>query len=424
MLHRMKGRFLWRALMLVAPMLAAACATTTSHEPPPVVAPQPREITTDQAVSEGKLAEQKEEKALEPTPTEVAPAPAPGPATATTPAAGAAAALEKPVMQDASAPARAQRYHPTERSTQQIREQNAAAAYPLDFGQRLDHAHDVLYTWEQSMVEATDHYFADKDGPLRPVPAAPFRIGTALELVDRANGVKPHVDVNVDISLHMPNIEKRLKVFVTSEELDGSAGRERQDSQLRAGLRYELLRDVDFDIGIRVRVPPVAFTSVKWSREVSMGSWDFYPLVRLFLETRQSLGTEAATTFDRWSGQTLLRSSTDAKWRADRNATNWSQTFIYARAIEIMVPDRYGSYVSADDIGRGWGVRMEASGGTTQHVDTYETGIFYHASTPHRWLYWYVEPLVRWDRAYNWSADPGIRIGIDALFWDLARPAR
>jgi len=39
-------------------------------------------------------------------------------------------------------------------------------------------------------------------------------------------------------------------------------------------------------------------------------------------------------------------------------------------------------------------------------------------------LYWFVEPLVRWDREWEWSADPGIRVGIDMLFWDLARAPR
>ena len=53
--------------------------------------------------------------------------------------------------------------------------------------------------------------------------------------------------------------------------------------------------------------------------------------------------------------------------------------------------------------------------------DHHEAGIFYRRPTANRWLYWSVEPLVRWDRAYRWSADPGIRIGIEALFWDLAR---
>ncbi len=175
---------------------------------------------------------------------------------------------------------------------------------------------------------------------------------------------------------------------------------------------------------VRVDLPPVAFTSVKWSRQYRLGSWDFYPLVKLFAETKESVGYATAATFDHWSGRELVRSSSYAKWRHDRGQTEWSQTFIYARAHELMVPDRYGSYISADDIGRGWGVRLLASGENTDRVASYEAGLFYRDRTAIRWLYWSVEPLVSWDRNWNWSADPGIRIGLDALFWDLARPAK
>jgi hypothetical protein len=69
-------------------------------------------------------------------------------------------------------------------------------------------------------------------------------------------------------------------------------------------------------------------------------------------------------------------------------------------------------------------VRLQATAEDSKQVSYYESGVFYRRGTPNRWLYWFVEPLVRWDRKYDWSADPGVRIGIDALFWDLARPAR
>ncbi len=274
------------------------------------------------------------------------------------------------------------------------------------------------------MVEGTDHAFAPRDKPLEPVPAAPFRIGTTLLLVDRETGMKPYANINVDISLRLPNLEKRLGIFVSSDELDSGTPRYGEESWVRAGLRYQLLRDLDFDVGIRVALPPVVFTSVKWQREFVLGSWDFYPLAKLFAETKESVGYAMGTTFDRWTGRQLLRSSTFAKWRHDTDRTEWSQTFVLARANEVLVPDRYGSYISADDIGRGWGLRLLSSGQTTRRVDLYETGVFYRNRTPLRWLYWSVEPLVRWERAWDWSADPGIRIGIDALFWDLARPAR
>jgi hypothetical protein len=168
----------------------------------------------------------------------------------------------------------------------------------------------------------------------------------------------------------------------------------------------------------------VAFASVKWSRQIALGDWDFYPLAKLFAETGEGVGVAAATTFDRWTGRRLLRSATFAKWRADRNQTEWTQSLIYARASELLVPDRYGSYVQANDIGHGWGVSLLASGVRTNSVAYYESGVFYTHLAWNHWLFWSVQPLVRWDRQYHWKTDPGIRVGFNALFWDLARPAR
>jgi hypothetical protein len=276
----------------------------------------------------------------------------------------------------------------------------------------------------QGVVEGTDHRFAGDEEPLKPVPAAPFRLGLVGEAVDRSDGVKLDLEAQFDITLNMPNIEERLRIFVTSGSLDEAPSNERETQGLRAGLRYEVLRFLDFDLGVRVDVPPVAFASLKWTREYSLGNWDFYPFAKVFAETKESVGYAAATTFDRWTGRRLLRSTTYAKWRADRDRTQWSQTLVYARANEIMVPTRFGSYLRASDIGRGWGLRLLAGGDTTDSIDEYEAGIFYRRPAPNRWIYWSVEPVVSWDRDYNWTADPGIRVGLEMLFWDLVRPAR
>jgi hypothetical protein len=392
------------ALMMTAALALAAGCATTAHEPPPAVAPQPPQVTAQEAVLDAQAAQAEQAAQIQQS----------------TPAAPAANTL--PVSVAASN--RAERFRPTARSTREIRALNADAPLALDFSQRLDQAHDRVYAFGQGLVEATDRGFAASDKPLKPVPAAPFRLSTTLEVIDRADGVRPDIDLDFDIALRLPNLEERLRVFVTSDSLDSGTRERTEDSRLRAGLRYELFSNLDFDVGIRVALPPVAFTALKWSREVPLGSWDFYPLVKLFAETKQSVGYALGATFDRWSGRHLLRSSTYAKWRHDLGRTQWSHTFVYARAHELLVPDRYGAYVGAKDIGRGWGASTQVSGGSTKEVDRYEASMFYHNRTPTRWLYWFAEPFVRWDRRWNWSADPGIRIGIDALFWDLARPAR
>jgi hypothetical protein len=371
------------AALPVLGVVLGGCATTR-QESPPQVAPQPIATTTE-AVTEAAT-------------------PAPAPAQ--------------------PAKSSVQRFRPTDRSVRDIRDQNSAAAPPLDFEQRLDHAHDRAYAGMQGVVEATDKRFARKDRELQPVPAAPFRIGLALETIDRSGGPRFQLAGELDVALQLPNTEKRLRVFITSDDPDESPRNPGQSSKLSAGLRREIARHVDFDLGIRLNVPPVAFTSVKWTREIPLGGLSFYPFAKIFLESGQGFGASAAATFDHWSGRSLLRASTFAKWTAHSDRKDWSPSLVFARAHELIVPDRYGSYLRANDIGRGWGVRLLASGEDSTRVSYYESGLFYRRPTAHHWLYWFVEPLIRWDRKYNWSTDPGIRIGLDALFWDLARPAR
>jgi hypothetical protein len=365
------------------------------YEPPPAVAPQPPATTADAVVEEAKSEQAQSE------PTNSPPAP-----------------LTQPTQ------SRYERYRPTTRSVRDIRDQNSAAAPALDFEQRLDQAHDRVYVWTQAAVESTDHRFAARDREPQPVPAAPFRVGLSLETLDRSDGMKFKLDGQLDMALQLPNTERRLRVFITSDDPDESPRYGDHRSSLSAGLRHELVRYLDFDLGVRIDAPPVAFTSIKWSREISLGGISFYPFAKVFIESTDGFGASAAATFDHWSGRTLLRSSTYGKWTADGDHKDWTQALIFARAHELIVPDRYGSYLRANDIGRGWGVRLQATAEDAKQVTYYESGLFYRRGTRTRWLYWFVEPLVRWDRKYDWNADPGVRIGIDVLFWDLARPAR
>jgi len=388
--------------MGMAALLLGGCATTR-YEPPPVVAPQPQATTAEAVVEAASTPPAQPAQPLQPAAPPVQPAAPPSLPRVTT----------------------FERYRPAARSVNEIRDQNAAAEPALDFDQRLDQAHDRVYAWTQGVVEATDHRFAAKDREPQPVPAAPFRIGLMLETLDRSGKMKFRLDGELDMDLRLPNTERRLRVFITSDNPDEAPRGARRDSaSLSAGLRHELARYLDFDVGVRVNAPPVAFTSIKYSREVQLGGISFYPFAKVFVESSDGFGASAAATFDHWSGRTLLRSSSFAKWTADGDHKDWSHSLIFARAHELIVPDRYGSYLSANDIGHGWGVRLQTGGEDSKKVTYYESGIFYRHGTTKRWLYWFVEPLVRWDRAYNWSADPGIRVGIDTLFWDLARPAR
>src|SRR5690606_38372609 len=337
--RELTGTLLGGLLIATASMLAGCMATR--YEAPPEVVPQPPAVTTSEVLAEDQQ---------DPQRLPDAPAPASEPESASEEA------------------RRVGRFRPTGDSIADIRQQRAAAASPLDFRERLDHAHDLTYVWLQSRVEALDHSLAASDRPLRPVPAAPFRLGLVGEAIDRNGTADLGLDANFDIALRLPNLERRLRIFITSGELDEAPRSERSDQNLSAGFRYEIINHVDFDLGVRIDKAPVAFAALKWSREIALGRWDFYPFAKIFAETKDSVGYAAAVTFDRWAGRHLLRTSTYAKWRADTDNTKWSESLIYARTHQLIVPDRYGSYPRASDIGRGWGVRLLAGGQTASSI--------------------------------------------------------
>ena len=296
--------------MEIMAMLVAACGAgcaSMRYEPPPEVAEQPPEATTTEMIEEGAAAEAAAASSREGEGGESDPAAA-GQPTAATAAGDAPATASTTTTTD-------RRYRPTDSSVEQIRSRSAAAAPPLDLRQRVDHAHDRIYVWMQSRVEAMDHGLAGGDGPLEPVPAAPFRLALVGEAIDRDGSVDLGVDANFDIALNLPNIERRLRIFITSAELDEGPRSERESQNLSAGFRYQILRHLDFDLGLRIDKAPVAFAALKWSREVPLGRWDFYPFAKIFAETKESVGYAAAVTFDRWAGRNLFRTSTYAKWR-------------------------------------------------------------------------------------------------------------
>ncbi|MBV6424524.1 MAG: hypothetical protein NAOJABEB_02335 [Steroidobacteraceae bacterium] len=369
------ARLRFLPLLASALVVLAGCATT-ARDGPPIVAPQPRSMTTTEAVA---AANHREHHA---------------------------------------------RQRPSEASTGEVLARSAEAQAPLDARERLDELHDRAYARMQQFVEATDRRFARRGTTLLPVPAAPFRVGLGAEAIDHPDGTDLDLNLAFDLTLRLPNIERRLRIFVTSDELDEGPRDPNDRSTVRAGLRYELEKYLNFDIGVKGDLPPVAFMSLKWARQYALGRWDFYPFAKLFAETDESVGYAAAMTFDRWSGQRFFRTSSYVKWRDDRDRTEWSQSVVFARAHELIVPERYGSYLRATDIGRGHGLRLHAAGADLHGATYYEASWFYKRPTWNPWLYWSVEPLVRWDRRYDWHADPGIRLALDALFWDLARPGR
>jgi hypothetical protein len=297
----------------------------------------------------------------------------------------------------------------------------AGAADQPDGLTALDRWHDRLFLGVQDFITRLDSRFVDADEAPLPVPVSPFRIGIESDAIRRADGsleARPRADL--DVLLQLPNLERRLQVFVTSDTVSESPRIHRASSAVRAGLRLTPLRYLDFDVGLRADVPPVAFASLRWQRDVKLGDWQLQPLAKLYIETGEGVGFAAGASFDRWWDHWVFRASSYANWHHRTLDTEYTQSFTIAHAAETLRQGRYSDVVGGRDLARGYGLQLLASGTRDHGADRYEASFFVKQPTATRWLYWHVAPLLTWERQQGWRPDPGIRIGIDALFWNLS----
>jgi hypothetical protein len=313
---------------------------------------------------------------------------------------------------------------PTTSTAAEIRAQHDTAPPPSNAAERADRAHDWLFTNVQEWVTAADRAFATEEAEPLEARASPFRLAVSGELLERPGGADFDLDADIDVSLDLPNLSSRARLFITNRDIDDSPQVAGETNPVRVGLGFQPFRVLDFSVGLQADIPPVLFTSVRWAREIPVGRWDFYPFAKIFWETDDGAGASGALTFDRWSGPWLFRTSSFARWLYDSRDAAWTQTLIFAHAQSLIVPDRFGRFVRETDIGRGVALRLLAKGPDTSSVEYYEAGLMFKIPTGIPWLFWFMQPLVRWQQVDDWNPSPGIQIGLDAVFWDLAHARR
>ncbi len=291
-------------------------------------------------------------------------------------------------------------------------------------GERLDRMQQRVYEGSQRVAERFDTRFSKADQTPLPFEPTPFRIGIETAAIDRADGVELPGRVDLDFSLALPNIERRLRLFVTTDDLtDSPELDDRRQNRLRIGARYAFLRDVDFDVGVRAEVWPTTFTSLRWSQLHLQGNWRWAPFVKTYFESDDGFGVATGFTIDRFWGPWLLRSSSFYDWQTRSDAAAWTQAFVLARAKSRISEMRPTALARVEDIGEGWALRL-AVGGEREfdsRVSSYAATLLFKRHLHGRWLYGYAGPEVRFDRKYDWNPDYGVRVGIDALFRERER---
>ncbi|HSN70294.1 MAG TPA: hypothetical protein VLT59_02245 [Steroidobacteraceae bacterium] len=292
------------------------------------------------------------------------------------------------------------------------------------WGDRLDYDHDSAFLWANRTLEAADHWLADPEAELDPVPVSPMMLGLRTTLFDRTDGLDWDFKFDTDLKVKLPNTERRLRLVITSDTV-GEAPLQDADSlgDVSIGSRWAVTRAVDFDVGIKARIWPELFAAVRWSRAYRQGPWELYPFAKAFVTTDQGLGASSGVTLDYWTGPYVARSSSWAQWLRDDDFPQWTQYFVLARVERLIADRRFVARVRGEDVAHGFGLILGARRTLEEFsgASIWAAQLFYKWPLRGNWMYMTVAPGVRWEREYGYHPDGVIRIGIEMLFWGVQR---
>jgi hypothetical protein len=311
-------------------------------------------------------------------------------------------------------------------STGSVSELRAAVADATDsLVEHLDRIHDRLYRWAQHLIDDLDMRFAEADTAPIVAPLSPVRIGFDADILHLRNGIGLSGTSDFEATLHVPNLERRLKVFVTSDDLQEAPGDQAlEHNPVRAGLRIAPLPHVELEVGARAKVWPSAFAAARWASEFDAGAVHVYPFGKVYVESGLGAGVSGGFAVERWSGRWVARSASYADWVHNTAAIDWTQTVILGYARAVIQQRRYDRLADGHDLACGVAARLAVAGDRVSRTTLYQASVLFKRPVLGGWLFGYAGPTVRWDRNTNWHPDIGVGIGFDALFWGLAsRPA-
>jgi len=304
----------------------------------------------------------------------------------------------------------------------------------------IDTTHEWAYQKSQDTVVWLDTRFVAENQKVVPTPPSRFRIGVYARPELETDGTvsfSPVADFHADVDL--PNLERRLKLFVSTRDPTASPGEDafESDNALRIGASRSFLKSWDFSAGIKARWEPEPFVFMRWSPEYTLGNnWSVAPQIKPFWQSNDGFGGLTSVVFNQWNRRMLFRQSLSLKWTQqqkedDQNDSvnensaqfgengegyRWDSTTIYGYVPELLNEEDYGQRVSGDDIARGTVLKAQLTGSAVEtlqaNLTLYNKGPFYKD-----FVYYVVGPEVIWKSENDWKEAYQLTFGFEILLW-------
>ncbi|MGE9290333.1 MAG: hypothetical protein ACQKBT_05045 [Puniceicoccales bacterium] len=304
----------------------------------------------------------------------------------------------------------------------------------------IDNTHSWIYNESQEVIEWFDGLFVSEDENPIDTPPSRFRLGLFTEFdldADRDFKLQPVVDFKTDIQL--PNLERRLKVFITTRDPTALPDEDPTESnnELRFGATRDFFKNWNTSAGVKARWPPEAFVNAEWVPTYDLGNrWNVYPKVKPFWDSDRGFGGLTSLVVNHWKGRWLFRPTVSLRWDQkdrdeDRESADdptssqygqdgmgyrWSVSTVVGYVPHLLDENDYGRRVGGSDVADGWGLRGRVEGNISQTL-SYDLTVFRKAPLYKDFVFYVIAPEVQWEQDNSWEAEYSIQIGVEVLLW-------
>lgn len=292
-------------------------------------------------------------------------------------------------------------------------------------GARMDYLHQNVHRRISEPLRATDAYFADdSEAPIVP-PQAQVRLGL-FGTVRQGRKFDFEVTPNVQLDVELPNLKRRLRVFVETaraNDLPEHSASDQNERDINVGARkwFEQI-NLSADVGVQATWLPEAFARLIWTRDWQLGKWGLRPEQRIFYETDDGFGALATLRNARWLGDenhSLFQHNLSARWSTETDTLTWAAGVSFAKVPALLDENLRGKNAGWEDAARAQALRYTCFG-SDGRVDSHRVILGFRGPLYKRWIYWEADPGLEWHRDEDYKTSYVFRFGIDMLFWGRA----
>lgn len=277
----------------------------------------------------------------------------------------------------------------------------------------VDATREYLHSTAKEPVVWFDNFFAVKRGPQK--ASHDLRLTPKLDCSDLQ---RCDFSFSVRSRVTLPHTQQRLRLLLTNEDpdtlfdtLDRRSVTPAQDDKrnpFSAALSWALRTTDDYNIsissGLQLRTPIRAFVQANTTGRLELsekalltgGQSVFY---------RSDEGAGARTQID-----------LDHSLRDYRNEVlRWRQRYDVSEEIDGVDWSTSLEYLHQVDRDLAWGLGALTHGNVDQAAlaEGHRVWLRYRKRFYREWLFWEVQPYLRWDREFNFKNDPGVELSIE-----------